>query len=337
MVLGLKFPEKGVILCSSDTQEVTMRHYFAPLEGLTDSIYRRLHQKYFPGIDRYYMPFISPTMHHSFTTKEKRDLPEAGSVPFVAIPQILTKSPEDFLWAAGCCKDLGYEQVNLNMGCPSGTVVSKGKGAGMLQNLDTLRAFLDAVFSATPVAISVKTRIGMSSPEEFPAILALLEQYPNMELTIHPRVRQAFYKGNVDLDAFAYAMTHSAIPLCYNGDLCSQEDIDAIAARFPQLQAVMIGRGLIGCPGMLCPGGIDRAKLTQFHDELMEEYCITFGNRRNAMCRMKENWRHLLCLFEGGEALGKKLRKTTDYDGYLSVTREILTGLPLRDKLQPDW
>lgn len=314
-----------------------MHHYFAPLEGLTDSIYRRVHHHYFPGIDRYYMPFISPTMHHSFTTKEKRDLPPADSVPFVAIPQILTKSVEDFLWAAGCCKELGYNQVNLNMGCPSGTVVSKGKGAGLLQNLEKLRCFLDGVFSATPLPICVKTRIGISSPEEFPAILEVLDQYPIKELTIHPRVRQAFYKGSVDLDTFAWAMAHSHIPLCYNGDLCSIEDIDKIAARFPGLQAVMIGRGLIGCPGMLCTEGTGRERLAQFHDELLETYCSAFGSRRNALCRMKENWRHLLCLFENSDALGKRLRKSTDYDEYLTITREILYGLPMRERLLPDW
>ncbi len=314
-----------------------MRYYFAPLEGLTDSIYRRIHHHYFPGIDRYYMPFISPTMHHSFTTKEKRDLPAADSVPFVAIPQILTKSVEDFLWAAGCCRELGYDQVNLNMGCPSGTVVSKGKGAGMLKNLEQLRSFLDGIFSAAPLSICVKTRIGLSSAEEFPAILELLNQYPIKELTIHPRVRQAFYQGSADLDTFAWAMEHSRIPLCYNGDLCSPEDIDAIATRFPSLEAVMIGRGLIGCPGMLCAEGTNRERLAQFHDQLLETYCTAFGSRRNALCRMKENWRHLLCLFENSEALGKKLRKTTDYDEYLAVTREILYKLPMRERLMPDW
>lgn len=314
-----------------------MRHYFAPLEGLTDSIYRRIHHHHFPGIDRYYMPFISPTMHHSFTPKEKRDLPPADSVPFTAIPQILTKSPEDFLWAAGCCKELGYDQVNLNMGCPSGTVVSKGKGAGLLKDLDTLRSFLDAIFSVSPVAISVKTRIGITSPDEFPAIIALLNQYPICELIVHPRVRQAFYQGKVVLDSFAWAMNNCRFPLCYNGDLYSPEDIRSVADRFDGLEAVMIGRGLIGCPGMLCTQGTTREQLAQFHDELFDAYCSAFGNRRNAMCRMKENWRYLLCLFEDSGSLGKKLRKATDYQEYLAVTREILFGLPLRDKLLPDW
>lgn len=108
-----------------------MRYYFAPMEGLTDSVYRRLHQKYFPGVDRYYMPFFSPTVHRQLTQRESRELPEADSVSFAAVPQVLTKVPEDFLWAAEVIRNRGYDEVNLNLGCPSGTVTAKGKGAGM--------------------------------------------------------------------------------------------------------------------------------------------------------------------------------------------------------------
>ncbi len=314
-----------------------MRYDFAPLEGLTDSIYRRLHHAYFPGVQRYYMPFISPTMHHSLTTKERRDLPPADSVPFLAVPQILTRCAEDFLWAAGCCKDMGYSLVNLNMGCPSGTVVSKGKGAGMLRDLDALALFLDDIFERSPLPISLKTRIGLTSAEEFPAILELLNRYPAQEIIIHPRVRQAFYKGSVDLDVFAYALEHAKMPVSYNGDLCTCEEIQKMEHRFPHAQSMMIGRGLIGDPGMLTPGGTTPQRLAQFHDALLEEYCSAFGSRRNAMFRLKENWRHLLCLFENSDALGKKLRKTTDYEQYKSITREIIFGLPMKKALEPDW
>ena len=122
-----------------------MRYYFAPMEGLTDSVYRRLHHKYFGGVDRYYMPFFSPTMHRVLTGKEDRELPIADSVPFVAVPQVLTKVSDDFLWAAQVCRDRGYDEVNLNIGCPSGTVVAKGKGAGMLADPGALDRFLDEI------------------------------------------------------------------------------------------------------------------------------------------------------------------------------------------------
>jgi tRNA-dihydrouridine synthase len=172
------------------------------MEGITDSIYRTLHHKHFGGVDRYYMPFFSPTQHRFLTAREARELPKADSVTFTAVPQILTKHSEDFIWAASVCRDLGYDEVNLNLGCPSGTVVAKGKGSGMLRDLSALDAFLDEIFASAPLPISVKTRIGMESGEEFPAILEIYNRYPMKELTIHPRVRKVFYKGSVEMDAF---------------------------------------------------------------------------------------------------------------------------------------
>ena len=150
-----------------------MRYYFAPMEGITDSIYRRLHHAHFGGVDRYYMPFLSPTQHRALTAREARELPKADSVAFTAVPQILTKHSEDFLWAANVCRDLGYDEVNLNLGCPSGTVVAKGKGSGMLREPDALDAFLEAIYKDAPLPISVKTRIGMESAREFPRILEI--------------------------------------------------------------------------------------------------------------------------------------------------------------------
>ena len=314
-----------------------MRYYFAPMEGITDSIYRRVHHKYFPGVDRYYMPFLSPTMHRTLTHKESRELPKADSEAFVAIPQVLTKIPEDFLWAAQICQERGYEEVNLNIGCPSGTVVAKGKGAGMLRSTADLDRFLDQIFAESPIAISVKTRLGIENPEEFPAILDVLNQYPIKELTIHPRVRKQFYNGGVDMEMFRYAAAHSRNPLCYNGNLNSAEEMEAFSAQFPKIEAVMIGRGLIGDPGMLMPGGTDAATLECFTSELLETYIDVFGGARNAMFRMKENWGFLLHRFEDSEKLGKQLRKTTDVDEYRAITAQIFRTLPLAEKLMPTW
>ena len=314
-----------------------MNLYFAPMEGLTDSVYRRLHHKYFPGIDRYYMPFLSPTMHRTLTHKESRELPMADSEPFVAIPQILTRVAEDFLWAARVCQERGYMEVNLNVGCPSGTVVAKGKGAGMLRSPAELDAFLEKVFSESPIAISIKTRLGLEHPEEFPALLEIFNRYPLQKLTVHPRVRKQFYSGGVDMDMFRYAAAHSKNPLCYNGNLNSVEDIALFSTQFPHMDSVMLGRGLIGDPGMLAPGGTAREDLKAFTDELLEEYMVVFGGARNAMFRMKENWSFLRHRFEDSEKLWKQLRKTTDVNEYRSITAEIFAALPLAEKLQADW
>ena len=189
----------------------------------------------------------------------------ADSVPFRAVPQILTKIPEDFLWAAEQCAQRGYDEVNLNVGCPSGTVVAKGKGSGMLADVDALDRFLDAIYSGTTVPLSVKTRVGVTDPEEFPKILEVYNRYPIKELTIHPRVRKQFYKGSVDMEAFRYAAVNSKNPLCYNGDLRTVGEIEALSSEFPQVEAVMIGRGLIGNPGMLSPD-MTAQTLEAFHN-----------------------------------------------------------------------
>ena len=313
-----------------------MRYYFAPMEGITDAPYRRVHNQFFSGLHSYYMPFISPTMHRTLTNRESRDLPMADSVPFRAVPQILTKVPEDFVWAAQQCAQRGYDEVNLNVGCPSGTVVSKGKGSGMLADPAKLDEFLNEIFEKSPLPVSVKTRLGIADAEEFPKLLEVFNQYPIKELTIHPRVRKQFYKGGVDMEMFRYALQNSKNSLCYNGNLRTLSEVRAFEEAFPQIEAVMIGRGLVGNPAMFIPGTPVQT-IRAFHDTLLETYIETFGSARNAIFRLKENWHCMILLFEGSEKLWKKLRKTTDINEYHAITAEIFATLPMCEELQADW
>ena len=306
------------------------------MEGLTDSIYRRLHNEYFPGnVDVYYMPFFSPAIHRTLSKKEQRDLPPADSVPLKAVPQVLTRVPEDFLWAANVCRDLGYDEINLNAGCPSGTVVAKGKGAGMLRDIYALDDFLEAIFRDSPLPVSVKTRVGLEDPGEFPKLLDIYNDFPIKELIIHPRVRKDFYKPPIHMECLEYAIGHSKNPICYNGNINTLREISDFQAKYPQVDSLMLGRGLIGDPGML--KGTDAKTLEAFSDELLQVYTDTFGSARNAMFRLKENWRYLLCHFDGGEKLGKKLRKTTDVEEYKAITHQIFETLPFLPELSADW
>ena len=314
-----------------------MRYYFAPMEGLTDAIYRQLHHTYFPGLDRYYTPFISPTVHRALTQKEKRELPRADTLTYSCVPQVLTKDASDLLWLANQCADLGYSEINLNLGCPSGTVTAKGKGSGMLKDPAALDRFLDEIFHSCPTRISVKTRIGFTAPEEFGPLLDIFNRYPICQLIIHPRLRAQFYNGPVDLRAFEFALAESKNPLCFNGNLCTQADISSLKNRHPSLGSVMLGRALIADPGMLTPGGSTAASLQDFHDALLEQYIEVFGSARNAMFRMKENWRYMLRKFENSEKLGKQLRKVTDVAQYRVITREIFQSLPMCREICPDW
>ena len=313
-----------------------MEYFFAPMEGLTDAVYRHLHHKYFPGVTGYYTPFFSPTRHRQLTPREARELPPAASEGFPAVPQVMTKNAEDFLWAASVCEGLGYREINLNLGCPSGTVVSKGKGSGMLADPDSLDAFLDTVCAQSPLPVSVKTRLGLEQPEEFVELLEIFNRYPLKLLIVHPRVRKDFYDKPLREDWFSYAMAHSVNPLCRSGGICTRAQADRFGVDIPGA-SLMIGRGLIADPGMLTPGGTTAPALEAFFGELLEAYLAAFGGSRNAMFRLKEHWRYLLRRFEGSEKLGKRLRKTTDLTEYKAITREIFHTLPLLEETAPDW
>lgn len=314
-----------------------MNFYFAPMEGLTDSIYRRTHHRYFPGVDAYYMPFFSPTIHRSLTSREARELPYGDTEGFTAVPQIMTKNTEDFLWAAQQCLDRGYREVNLNLGCPSGTVFSKGKGSGMLRDPGELERFLDCVYARSPLPISLKTRLGVDDPQEFIRLLDIYNRYPVKLLIVHPRVRKEFYEGPVQMELFQYALNRSRNPLCFNGNLTTRNQLNAFSKTFPGVSSVMVGRGLIGNPALLCVQNAAPDTLEQFCDELLDQYIEAFGGSRNAMFRLKENWRYLLCLFRDTEKLGKQLRKTTDIAQYRAITHEIFHTCSMKPELTPDW
>ena len=313
-----------------------MRYYYAPLEGITDATFRRLHHKYFPGVDKYFMPFISPTIHRCLTNREARELPRADSEVFSAVPQLLGKNVEDLLWAIEVCADQGYDEVNLNLGCPSGTVVSKGKGSGMLSDIYALDEFLEGIYARAVLPVSLKTRIGVNDSENWEKILEIYRDYPVKELTVHPRIRKAFYKGDCDLEAFAKAVESSPFPVCYNGNVNSLDEAETIAARVPSVESIMIGRGLVADPGML-RGGTDRETLKAFLNELSDTYCTVFGSKRNAIYRMKDNWHYLIALFEGSDKLWKEMRKSTDYDRFMAIANEIITTLPMREHPEITW
>ena len=206
----------------------------------------------------------------------------------------------------GELRKMGYTEVNLNFGCPSGTVTAKGKGAGMLRDLSKLEAFLDEVFSQAEGPISVKTRLGVTSPEEFEAILDLYDRCPICELTIHPRVMRQLYRGEADRAAFANYLPHCRMPVCYNGDITTPAQLKALEAEFPNLSGIMVGRGIIADPALLrqAVGGAPASKeeLRGYLDELYHGYTGAFGMASCAVSRMKAHWHYLIQRFEGSEA-----------------------------------
>ena len=310
------------------------RFDLAPLDGITKRVFRRVWHARFGGADRCFIPFLSPTDQHILTPRDRREVENSEGLP--QVPQIMAKRAEDFVWAAETLADMGYGEVNLNLGCPSGTVTAKGKGSGLLADPDRLDRFLDGVFSRAPVPVSVKTRLGYQQPEEFPRLLEIFNRYPIACLTIHPRVRPEKYRGQVHLDSFALAMAESKNPVCYNGDLVSVPGVRGLEARFSNLGAAMIGRGAIADPALFrrLRGGpaATREELRTFTEELYQAYQDFYGQAAPASQRMKEVWFYLIHLFEGGERLGGRMRRSRGPRAYEELEAQIFQELALLDE-----
>ena len=314
---------------------------FAPLDGITKRVFRQVWSRYYGGVDRYFIPFFSPTPHRIMTPRDLREIDFACNSGLPSVPQVMTKNADDFLWACEVLADMGYTEVNLNLGCPSGTVTAKGKGSGFLAHPDELAAFFDSVFSKNPLPVSVKTRLGYESPEEFAALLGIYNRYPIACLTVHPRVRKEKYRGAVHLDVFAAALETSRNPVCYNGDLRTVGEVHALEERFPAVTCVMIGRGLIADPALARKlrggAGTNREELSDFLTALYQSYTEFYqGQVPTAAQRMREVWFYLIHLFDDAEKLNKQLRRFRTPAEYERIQAEILASCPIRSDTQGD-
>jgi len=225
--------------------------YFAPMEGVTDGILRQTHNRIFGGVDVYCLPFHKLTQSMSLLTREERDISPEENEGLNILPQALTRDPEQLSAWLYYVSECGYPCADLNLGCPSPTVTKRGRGSGLLRDPGYLRSFLDRLFSNTlPVSLSVKTRIGYESTEEWPDLLDLLSEYPFAHMTIHARTTREQYTGKVHPEAFELALQKGISHPVYNGDLRTTEDIQTLVRRFPAAEAVMIGRGLLADPAL---------------------------------------------------------------------------------------
>lgn len=307
----------------------TVKYYMAPLESVTTWIYRQAHAKIYGRLDKYFIPFLEPHEKRDFKTRELQEILPEHNENIYAVPQILTNRSEGFIKLAKALKDWGYEEINLNLGCPSKTVVTKGKGSGFLAKPEELERFLTEIFDALSgeVKISVKTRIGKEDPEEFPALLELFNKYPMEELIIHPRVQKDGY-GNVPrLELYELAEKQSVNPLCYNGDLYTREQIRNFAERFPGTERLMFGRGFLRDPGLIYNEGKDSKdifeKFWAFHDLVYEGYQERNMGDRNVLFKMKELWSYQVYQFSEPERLFKTFKKVQDCNEYEQMIRNL--------------
>ena len=302
---------------------------FAPMEGITGSIYRRVHARFFPGADVYYAPFIAPDGTGRFKASALRELLAENNEGVSLIPQLLVNAPEPFLAAAEALGDLGYEEINLNIGCPSGTVVAKHKGAGMLGDLESLERCLDEIFTRCPLRVSVKTRLGLSSTGEFPAVLSLYRRYPLARLIVHARDRAGMYQSRPDLDAFAPALDDSPFPVIYNGNIFSVRDYEAIVRQFPALSGVMLGRGAAADPALFrrINGGsaLTAEELRAFHEALLDETLASGLAPSYTVQRMKELWFYMGCLFPDADRALKTILRSRSLPDYRAAVGSLLS------------
>lgn len=309
-----------------------MKYDLAPMEGITTYIYRSTFEKYYGGISRYYTPFLA-SMHLS--SREKNEVLPEHNEGMTLIPQILSNRADEFLEITKALQAYGYDTVNLNLGCPSGTVVSKHRGSGFLAVPEELDAFLAEIFDKCPLRISVKTRIGISDESEWEDILKVYEKYPIAELIIHTRLQKDFYKLPTRPHTFA-AARRLGIPLCYNGDITSPETQQAALTVDPHIDRFMLGRGIIADPELVetlssqSPAR-DKDRLQSFLTDICDRYLAEMsGGERNTLYKLKEIWVYLGSLFDDAEKYVKKIKKANRLTEYEAAMRSLFDNCELK-------
>lgn len=314
-----------------------MQFYFAPLEGIGGHIFRNIYAEEFGEMDKYFAPFIVASEEPGVSRRTKREirdvLPENNRAEPL-IPQILSNYAPAFLFTAEMMRDCGYEEINLNLGCPSRTVVSKGRGAGFLGDLTGLDHFFEEVFSKTDLKISVKTRIGLKNKEELAKLMDIFNKYPIHELIIHPRLQTDYYNGTPDWDKFAEALTLCRHPVCYNGDIFSVEDYQRFTRRFPSVDRIMMGRGILANPALVwafqgkeLP---DKSKVRRYHDRILQEYQAVLDGDTFLLFKMKELWCYMIYLFPDHQKYAKKIKKSQKMPAYLDAVDALFSEREIR-------
>lgn len=312
-----------------------MIYSLAPMEGITGYVFRRVHAECFGALDRYYAPFVPPPrVGSTFGGKNFKEIDPANNEGLSVVPQLLTKNADEFVWAAQLLAEMGYTEVNLNLGCPSGTVVAKGRGSGLLRDPDALEAFLRDICERSPLPVSVKTRLGLEDDAEYARILAVYRSLPLAELIVHPRVQKDRYQGSPRWGPYGATLAAAPFPVAYNGDVFDTADRDELLAAFPATRHVMLGRGLLANPALarMMAGGppATRGELERFHDALFHAYEEVIGG--NAVFRMKEWWFYAKCAFADPLVVHRAVRKVRRAGEYEDAVRTIFSGMGLAEE-----
>lgn len=304
-----------------------MQLYFAPLEGIGSYIYRNVHHEFFSGCDAYYAPFIYPTDTERISAKHLKDILPENNRDIKLMVQILSNNPSPSLRFAEKIKLFGYDEMNINLGCPYPMVAKKGRGAGFLANPAALEIYLEQLYSGTDIKLTLKTRTGYSSHSELAGLMNIFNKYEMPRLIVHPRTRDEMYKGIPNMEAFSYAYNNSANKLCYNGNIYTKADYERIAAEYPELEGVMIGRGILTNPALFreIRGGAPLAtdELRAFTRRLGELYYDKLKSETFTLHKLKEVWRYMLANYPEEKKTAKRLKKSDSLTDFYSALESL--------------
>lgn len=302
--------------------------HFAPLQGYTDDVYRRIHHELIDGISTYYTPFVRME-GGGVRSKDMRDIRPEFNEGVPVVPQIIVKSMKEFDYLVGIVEEKGYKEIDINMGCPFPMQAKHGRGSGLLAHTDIVQELTKAIQEKSRLSFSVKMRLGWEDKEEWKPVLDLLNDVPLKQITLHPRIGTQQYKGKVDMESFDAFYRTCKHPLIYNGDLTTMEDIHRIENSYPELAGIMIGRGLLARPtlaaeyvsGKELSEAERRNLLHTMHDRLMAHYETTANSEAQVHSRMRLFWEYMEA--EIGRKVYKKIMKAGNLKNYLAAVREV--------------
>ena len=302
--------------------------HFAPLQGYTDDVYRRIHHELMGGIQTYYTPFLRME-GGGVRSKDMRDIRPEFNEGVPVVPQIIVKSMKEFDFLTGIVEEKGYTRVDINMGCPFPLQAKHGRGSGLLAHVDIIEEMAKAIAAKSKPKFSVKMRLGWENVNEWRPALDILNSTPLEQITLHPRIGTQQYKGSVSMEAFEEFYKLCKHPLIYNGDVTSVDDIRKLEDMYPKLAGVMIGRGLLARPSLALEyaSGVElswekrRSLLLDFHDRMKAHYETTANSETQVHSRLRLFWEYME--EELGRKAYKKIMKAGNLKNYLSAVREI--------------
>ena len=311
-----------------------MRIYLAPLQGLTDWIFRESFTQHIGRFDKTFTPFVRVQGGDFYRPSQCNDLLPVHNVFQNPVPQFLGNTAESFKHFEELCLENDYTEVNINMGCPYPMVTGKQMGAGLLAHPAEVEKLLEGIFAETKLKISIKTRLGLESTTEFDPLISVFNAFPLEEMIIHPRVGKQQYKGEVDLQTFAKYALQIKHPICYNGDILSIADIEKVQALVPHIDRFMVGRGMLQNPFLLAE--IRKQELTQaakvkmlrnFHLSIIEHCKQKYSGDLHLLKRFEELWQYHAHGFNNGHKIYKLVKKSKTQAQYEAVIFKAINEL----------